>query len=231
MDSKIVTSETIHERMRQWPLFIGLSPSDLMEIAANVRFYFHKHERNSLITKSGQRYTALRMIISGGVVVERKAPDNIYSISEELSTPIIIEPEQLYGRHQKYFGSYIALTDCSSVEIPKTDVLRLTKRYEIVHINLLNIVSTYTQNLQSVIWEIPEADIFSKIIHFVNHRSLCHKGRVRVKITMQQLANIIAESRLNTSKALHALEREGLINMHRNMFEIACYEKFASYKP
>ena len=60
----------------------------------------------------------------------------------------------------------------------------------------------------------------SSFVNFLRLRCLTQAGRKVLRITMEDLAQELHQSRLNISRMLNALQRDGLLTMSRGIITI-----------
>jgi CRP-like cAMP-binding protein len=69
-----------------------------------------------------------------------------------------------------------------------------------------------------------------KVIRFITLRSQQPSGGEKMlKITMEDWANLIDETRINLSKLLNELQDKGLLQLKRREFYIPDFEKLTNY--
>lgn len=219
------TQYNMSEKLLQLPLFQGLSSSDLSHAMGHTRMEFIRGKGGELLIEENEPCDSLCFLMKGTVHATTWCDDHSYSVTEELSAPDILQPESLFGLNQRYTQTFVATTDCHLLKISKAEVLRLADHHEIFRTNLLNILTTQTQRLSRRVWHPYPVKLREKIVRFVMDRCRKPAGRKLVCIKMLQLAVMIGESRLNVSRALHAMEQEGLIIMSRGSIEIPVFQR------
>ena len=167
----------------------------------------------------------LLFLIDGIIDATGRADDNGYSITERLHAPGILQPERIFGLTQRFTRTFMAAGNCRFISLDKIDALALADSYEIFRLNLLNIVCTKSQRLTRYPWRIQPKDIRSKIVRFIEARSLRPAGEKTMTITMERLGLELGESRLNVSRELNAMDNEGAISLRRGRIHIAALER------
>ncbi len=215
----------LHDRLLLLPLFQGMTRNDIETVVAHTRLGFSKCGKGKVIIEDGESCDHLRFLLQGECVATSVADDGSYSIGEIITSPEVIQPECLFGLHQRYTRTLTATTECSIVSINKNDIMRLMSEFDIFRLNLLNIMSTRTQRLSRHPWrKLPET-IRQKIFRFIETRCTKPAGRKMLKIKMDVLAEQIGESRLNVSRCLNELENEGVLTHSRAIMNIPALER------
>lgn len=212
-------------RLAETPLFLGMSVNDLDDIVATASLGLHVCARGKPIATAGDTCLRLCLLVDGIMHVESRAHDNGYAIVETVTAPFVIQPECLFGLTQLYTKTFTADTTCHVLAISKTEVMRLAERYDIIRLNIINILSTAAQKAQREPWRSQPRDIRAKIIRFIESRCLRPAGRKEIYIKMTRLAQETAESRLNISRELAAMQTENLIILRRCHITVPALER------
>ncbi|MBP5356237.1 MAG: Crp/Fnr family transcriptional regulator [Prevotella sp.] len=218
----------IFEKLLMLPLFQGMSSSEITSVAGKTKFAFHRVAKGKKVVSEGDPCQNLLFLLEGSLQVTSRADDNSYSMVEELAAPDVIQPERIFGLTQRYSKTFVALTECRLVSVSKAEMLRLSEEHMIFQLNLLNIISTQSQRITHQPWRVRPQGIRNKIIRFVETHSMRPAGEKTLNIKMETLATHIAESRLNVSRELNAMQQEGLISITRGIIRVPALEKLLS---
>ena len=139
---------------------------------------------------------------------------------ERVDSPLMIEPDKLFGLTTNYLSSYVAQTSCDTLSISKEQLLSLFAQHLIVRLNFLNAISRQTQHYESLPWQGNNTDPSHCITNFIKHRCRYPYGRKTLYITMQQLADELNISRLEVSVALNQMQQQEKIILRRGIIEV-----------
>jgi len=91
-------------------------------------------------------------------------------------------------------------------------------KYEVFRMNFFNLLSNKAEQLYESIWSIDAQELEGRLIHFI--RSLCNtrRGTKVLRVKMEELANLLDDTRLNVSNVLNKWQEEGLVEMRRKEF-------------
>lgn len=209
------------------PLFQGMSGAEFDELISHLPFDFSKVDEGKIIVGEGELAQKLVFVVNGELTSEVFSADKGYSITEYLSVPCVLQPERLFGLTQRYSRTFKSVSKCSLLRLDKRDVISLTSNSEVFRLNVLNLLCTTTQKLQRITCEVSPSGIRQKIFSFVKNRCVRPAGRKVVNIGMVRLGHEIGESRLNVSRELKAMHREGLIEQKKKMFVIPALERLS----
>lgn len=216
---------TLYDQLQQFPLFLGLSRDDLSKIVGHTKFDFQKEGPRTQLIREGSACNYLNILLSGHVSVETRSDDGSYTLVEQLSAPVMLEPEVLFGYHQRHSHSFRAVTSVSLLRIDHSEVVRLSEQFLIFRINLLNLLATQTQKLLHQPWRRCPQTLDERIVRFIAQRCIHPAGPKTLHILMTQLAAEVGDSRLDVSRALNRLQHAGLLTLHRGRIEIPQMER------
>lgn len=226
-DSK--NQHTIFERLVSLPLFIGMTHDEMNDIIAHTKLDFQKYSSGQQIIYADQPCNEIKILMTGSLKLYAEPIDHSYRMEETISTPTLLEPERLFGLMPRYANDYRSEMKCSILSITKQDVFKLLSQYEIIHFNFMNIVSTRSQTDRLRLWMPQQSNIFKRISFFLTTHCMYLSGEKKLIITMQHLARLIGESRINTSDALHTMEKSDIIILQRNVITVPSLQKLIQF--
>lgn len=197
------------------PLFQGLTIEDLTEIIEKAKLNFVKHKPKALFIEPGQPCKDLTFVLRGTFSKATTEKDGLYSVIETIEGPYLIEPQSLYGMTTHYISSYTAIDEVHTVSISKAFINTLLMQYDIFRINYINIVCNRSQTLNNYIWSTIDNSLDARIAHFFNIHCEKKYGEKTIKIKMDDLANILNDTRTNISRILNNLQNKGVVELRR----------------
>lgn len=215
----------MYDTLLQLPLFQGLCKNDFTNIIGKVKLQFRKYTANETIVKQGDTCKQLIFLLNGEIISQTIDSQHVYSILEIFNSPCIIEPYSLFGMRTQYTATYKAYTDINVVSFDKSFVLTELNNYEIFRLNYLNMLSNHAQVAYEKLWKSNIGSIQQKIANFMAARVKKTDGEKRLKIKMEDLAELIDETRINVSRALNELQDKDLVQLSRKEIAIPALEK------
>ena len=215
----------IYDKLLQFPLFQGMSHTELMQVVTHTKMGFTKQMAGKTIVNEGTPCTHLLFLISGTIQALTYSDDRAYSVTEHLSVPYIIQPERLFGIGQRYSSHFKTETDCHFITIDKQEVLLLLETQLVFRLNMLNLLATESQRLSQHPWRTVPATLRSALIRFFLQHTLRPAGSKTYHILMKRLAAEQGCSRLEVSQALNSMQADGLLTLHRGRIEIPMLER------
>lgn len=220
---------TMYDNLLLLPLFQGLSKNEFTSILEKVRFHFLTYQEGETFIRQGEDCHQLCFLLSGTAVVRNTDKEHGYTLSETLASPILIEPQSLFGMQTKYTATYQAQTQVKVLTIDKKYILNELNKYEIFQLNFLNLLSNRVQTAHQKIWNTHVGTLNEKVVHFIALRSQIPGGEKTLQITMEDWAGLIDETRINLSRLLNELQGKGLLQLKRKEFIIPDFEKLTNY--
>lgn len=213
-------SNQMYDRLLSLPLFLGMSQSDLHEVAAHTPLGFSTYESGSNIVINDSPCTALLLLIQGEALSHIESDDQEWSLNERVRAPYMHQPEHLFGWHQRYTRSLTAITPCQMLRIEKRDVDFLVHQFQTVRFNLFNALCIRAQRKSHQSWRNRPVGIVAKLVRWMEDVCDSPLGEKTFHIRMTYLAQVLGESRLNLSRCLHELEKERLLEMRRGEISV-----------
>lgn len=217
--------DRIYDNLLNLPLFLGMSRNDLLEVAGHTKFDFQKAEDGLTIAKDGEPCQRLYFLLMGELAVITEADDHGYRIEEDIKAPEVFQLERIFGFNQHFTHTYIAKGECSMMSISKQEMLKLSDRYEIFRINLINLISTQTQKNNRRLFRVPPKTLSERIIRWFESHCLRPAGEKMFYIKMTRLAAEMNVKRIYVSNALNELQDMRLIHLHRGKIHIPALER------
>lgn len=209
---------TMYDTLLQLPLFQGMSKAELSEVVEKVKFHFHKFGDREVLFTQGDTCDKLVFLLRGRLTADTAAPCGAFSFEELVEWPAIVEPHSLFGKRPCYKATYVTQGEVALLTIDKQYIYSVLDKYEVFRMNFFNLLSNKTEQLYERIWSIDAQELEGRLIHFI--RSLCSTphGMKILRVKMEDLANLLDDTRLNVSNVLNKWQEEGAIEMRRKEF-------------
>ncbi|MEG1580437.1 MAG: Crp/Fnr family transcriptional regulator [Bacteroidaceae bacterium] len=206
------------------PLFQGMDIDSLAEIVTKVAFDFKKLRSGHLIAEQDSACKALYFILKGSVKIQTRSNDHHLILEESLQAPFVLQIESLFGLRTRYTHSFISNSNIQMFIVDKQDITKRLLAYDIFRFNLLNILSTKVQIANRMLWNRPSNNAAHRFVKLLQSRCIHPAGKKFLHGKMTTIATEIGETRLTTSRMLHQLENEGLIEIKRQVIVIPSFE-------
>lgn len=220
-----MTTPSTYNMLLNIPVFQGMGKLELQDIIAHSKLGFEKYEPGTVIQNVGDTCQKLCFLMNGTIAVTAWADDKSYAVTEDIDTPYIIEPERLCGLDNHCKRRVVTLTTCNVMALDKTEVTKMLDKYAVFRLNLLNLISTNAQRTAPERWQTAHTDIQSRLKRFVAMRCTQPKGTKHLAIKRSQLVTELNMGLQNLTKALHEMQRQGLIKLGRATYDIPELDK------
>ena len=214
-----------YDHLLQFPLFQGLSRMELQQMAGNTKFGFLKLDAGKTVASDGDVCDSLFFLINGRLTLNTRSDDGGYAVTEQLSAPWLLQPEALFGLSPRYSCSAVTAQPSHFITLSKDEVLRLLDDFLIIRLNLLNIMATLSQRRARQVWHRTPQPLRDRIARFITDHCVYPAGPKEISILMERLAHEMNDSRLDVSRALNAMQSDGLLRLHRGRIEVPSLER------
>lgn len=214
------------EKMQQLPFLQGLSLNSIQDILTFLKLDFNTYEENETIVHQGEQCNRLIYIIDGEFEVEYRSNTESYIFSE-ISTdcPHAIEAYNLFSIKRKYDHTYTFRSKGATFTISKDALNSRLLDNRIIRSNFINYLSNQTSKGISKSKFHLSSDIELRVAMFIRSNCMFDRGEKILRIKMEDLADLIDETRLNVSKVLNKWDSIGLIEQKRQNIHIPDIEK------
>ncbi len=220
---------SMYDKLLLLPLFQGLCKEDFTSILEKVKLHFQKYPKRSCIIHQGDVCNSLTFVLQGKVMSESADDAHNYALYETVEAPYLIEPYSLFGMYPQYNASYHALTDVNIITINKSFILTELNKYDIFQLNFMNLLSNRAQTIYRRLWNAHIGNTQNKIINFLLLRCATTTGIKRLHVRMEDLADLLDDTRINVSKVLNELKQQGLVSLSRREIEIPDMNALIAY--
>ena len=219
------TQLTFYDQLLKFQLFQGLSRAELLQLAGQTKFGFTKMADGRTVVHDGDVCRELWFLARGRLQLTTHSDDRAYAFSEEVGSPWLLQPEVLFGLSTRFTCSVRTLGEAHFITLSKDEVLRLLDDFLVVRLNYLNMLSTLSQRREHRSWRRVPATLRGRIVSFLLDHAVYPVGHKTVHILMTRLAQEVNDSRLDVSRELNQMQREGLLQLHRGRIEVPALER------
>lgn len=212
-------------RLLLQPFFQGFSRLDFLDIVEKTPFDFRSYRSRAAIVRQGEESRSLCLLLSGSIESEAESPDHLCRLTETLKAPWAVQPECLFGLHNRYTRTVYALPKTQVALVDKQSVRQLITEHPAFQINFCNALCTYAQHTATELWARREEDVAARFRHFVTRRCLRPVGAKTLRVRMEDLAREMGVARLRVSQMLADFAAQGKLSYSRGVIDIPALEK------
>ncbi len=205
----------MYETLHSIPLLQGMNGIDLNKLLGGMKLAIKGLLPGEELIRQGDRCDEMVILLRGKVETLCVSPAGTYSIRGELSGPLVLEPEVLYGIQRDWGCSYTAKDECNVVRIAKADVGKMLRTLEIFRINYLNLVCSLASKRRLAAWATPQPRLRGRFILFLHARTPQRRGRLEMNIRMKDLGEDLGVTRALVSDLLHEMQDDGMLVVKR----------------
>ena len=215
----------LYDKLLEFPLFQGMSHSELTEVVAHTRIGFHKLPADKRLLQAGSPCGQLVFLINGRLQSERRLGPHPSRVTEQLAAPYVLEPDRLYGVEQHYQHTYTTQTDVNILTIDKAEVRLLMETQLVFRLNYVNLLSTVCQRYDNRTRLPAPKDLRERLIRYFFSQCQYPAGPKTFHILMRQLAELLNTHQRDISYTLNHLQADSLLSLHRGRIVIPMLER------
>lgn len=206
------------EYLKRVPLFSGLSPEQLEEIDSIVLVRSYKKGR--MIFAEGESGEAVFILKSGLVKLTRQAEDGREHILH-LVHPGDIFAEIVLFDGGDYPATAEVLEDAKVAVIRNRDIEGLITGHSDVALAMLKIMAKRLRQAQEKVMNLALNDTLRRLVQVLLHMAEEHGEdtgagvRISMRLTNQELANLIGTTRETINRILNSLKRDGSLELDK----------------
>lgn len=208
------------ERLLSLPILQGMNMQEISEALQHVRLDFVNYQKGDEIVSQGDANKNLICVINGTISACYHDEEGRFTLREDLPKTKIIEPFNMFGMYHRFSRDYYFDSEGVTLTLDRMVFVNHILKNDIVKYNMLNIVCNKYQKANLLLTNNKCESIEDKIRKFLLSYSAESKGRKELKIKMQDLADILDETRLNISKTLNSLQERGSVVLNRGLIEV-----------
>jgi len=210
------------------PLFQGLGHADLTRILESTRLEFETAHSGTIIVRQDQPCTGLTFILKGDVTVSTSSADRTWSVEEKLATPAVIGLEVLYGTLRSHRQTLTTCSETHLLQMEKRTVGALTAYFEVFRLNVMNLLTTSIVRHDLLHWLPAETNLKGRIRHFMRTHVQRPAGHKVFNISQRLLGTYLGEDKRYVSRALHEMQKAGLLQLERRSINVPSFEMLLS---
>ncbi|MCD7711026.1 MAG: Crp/Fnr family transcriptional regulator [Porphyromonadaceae bacterium] len=203
--------DSIYSVLLQLPFFQGITRAKMAEIIEKTRFHFLKYQTGETVALRGEECSHLKFIVSGSVQSELLNSSGKICISETLSAPNVLFPNYLFGRNTTYPGKITAKDNCGIMQIDKQSFISLIQQSPIFIINLLNILSRYSQKSLESFLAISSGSVKERLAFWILSSTQRNATDIQINGKLKDIYTFLKVQRAVFMAALNELSEEGTI--------------------
>lgn len=221
---------SIFETLLELPFFQGMGRSDMAMIINGIPLKPQSVSAGKNIVVQNEGCQQLIFILKGTLRIVTEAEHHLFTVSERIQGPAVLQPEALFGIYPHFRSTYQAQTEITLIRVPKHAALQIIASYDVFRLNVLNYLSTLIFKKQRPFWNIlPDESLEQRIVRFILQHIQYPAGEKTLSIRMIDLAGILNDTRINVSHSLNRMQKEGKLILKRKEIIIPNIEKLSEY--
>jgi CRP/FNR family transcriptional regulator, dissimilatory nitrate respiration regulator len=215
-----VTSNELNV-LNQSELFIGIDSAGISSLLSDFSFKTKHFSRNEVIAIQGDTYKGVLIVISGTASSEINDSTGKRVKLENFNKSAAIAPGILFALDNSLPVTITAVTDCSLIFIPKTELLTLLQKDMVFLENYLAVLGNKVNILADKIRLFKFNSIQQKIAGYLLNLYIKQQTEIlTIPFTREQLADSFGVARPSLSRELSRMSDAGILIIEGKKIQI-----------
>ena len=206
-------------------LFRGCSPSKVEQMLRRLEYVIRAYQKDEMIYSRGRVITEIGIVLSGSVQIES---DDIWGNRSVLN---VVDQGGIFAEayacvpNEPLMVNVIANDSCEILFLNVAKIFEADENicpfYNKFVQNLIVVCAKKNLELSQRIFHTSSKTIRGRLMSYFSQQvSLQRSDRITIPFDRQQLADYLGVDRSALSKELGKMKKDGLLNYHKNQFEL-----------
>ena len=207
----------------QTPLFRGISPEDTAALLKDLGTQARRYAKGAVILRAGDPVRSLGLVLSGSVLIAR---DDFWGSTTVLAR---VEPGQIFAETYACTPGEPLMVRVSAADPAEILFVRMDRilsgaagaSQDTLVRNLLTLLAQKNLMLSRKIFHTAPKTIRGRVLSYLSEQAVrAGSRRFAIPFDRQQLADYLGVDRSALSHELGKLQKEGLLRVEKNRFEL-----------
>ncbi|MGQ9558192.1 MAG: Crp/Fnr family transcriptional regulator [Desulfurispora sp.] len=207
------------------PLFRGIPPGELQTMLACLKPVQRTYRKNELVTRAGEKFTGIGVVLSGHLTVTRESMGGQRVIITALEAGDLFGEIIAFAGEQSWPATVLAQDECRVLFLPPEKIVGSCEKqcsfHRLLITNMLGIVSRRALLLSRKVEYLSLKSIRGRIAAFLLEQ-MQKTGQTTfiLPFTRHVMADFLNVARPSLSREMGRLRDEGVIDFHRSSVRI-----------
>lgn len=207
------------------PLFRGIQPGELQAMLACLQPVQRTYRKNELVTRAGEKFTGIGVVLSGHLTVTRESMGGQRVIITALEAGDLFGEIIAFAGEQTWPATVLAQDECQVLFLPPEKIVGNCEKqcsfHRLLITNMLGIISRRALMLSRKVEYLSLKSIRGRIATFLLEQSQ-KAGRTTFMLpfSRHEMADFLNVARPSLSREMGRLRDEGVIDFHRSSIRI-----------
>lgn len=218
---------TMIEKIRELPLFKGISPESIQLILEKLPLHFHNAEAGETVIRKGEQIEVLSFVISGSLKVEGEIERGRITVCQWVGEGCMLFPDFLFGYERRAPMSVVAAEKCGLLCVSKQLLVELISADRYCLVNLLNDLSYKAQARLQFGEDAADNEPLARLLrHILVNLTYRRARRIEIVAKDYDLQAILGIGPGELAESLERLRREKKIEYYGDVISINCRKEY-----
>lgn len=204
---------SMYETLMELPLFKGASIEQISTLIEKFHLDFNTYLPGSRILAEGTKCQSLKCVLSGEVKIVHPLMSGKLLVHETAGRGRYIGFERLFGLDNQIPFSVHALTRCGTLDISKSQYMRLLQTEQIYLFNALNFLSRSAQRNEDAIIRAHTISLISTLVLIIDMTTVKSSRNIYFESVGSTMENLLGNISVSWPDELRDLLNTGIVRL------------------
>lgn len=195
-------------------------------ILSRLNYSIESFDKGEIIAQEDDKCNSIGLVLEGAVNIERIYPSGKAIVMKKMLPGDVFGEALIFSKTTTYPATVIAYSNCIIAYLNKVELLKLFSLDNRIFENFMMLLSDKILMLNNKIKSISLKTVKQKVVDYILEEYNLQKNlNISLKLSKEEIAELIGIPRPSLSRALMNLREENLIEFDRNKITIIDIER------
>lgn len=216
----------ILDNIKKNTLFYNIKEDEIGMILSRLNYSIESFDKGEIIAQEDDKCNSIGLVLEGAVNIERIYPSGKAIVMKKMLPGDVFGEALIFSKTTTYPATVIAYSNCIIAYLNKVELLKLFSLDNRIFENFMMLLSDKILMLNNKIKSISLKTVKQKVVDYILEEYNLQKNlNISLKLSKEEIAELIGIPRPSLSRALMNLREENLIEFDRNKITIIDIER------
>lgn len=207
-------------------MFYNIKEDEIGMILSRLNYSIESFDKGEIIAQEDDKCNSIGLVLEGAVNIERIYPSGKAIVMKKMLPGDVFGEALIFSKTTTYPATVIAYSNCIIAYLNKVELLKLFSLDNRIFENFMMLLSDKILMLNNKIKSISLKTVKQKVVDYILEEYNLQKNlNISLKLSKEEIAELIGIPRPSLSRALMNLREENLIEFDRNKITIIDIER------